>query len=190
MVLSMNTLSKYDIADIVSHISGEMQPADAQSSEGNSFADLLKEAIKSIPESNVEVNVAESGKTVPQSPLIEKEIKSQLASEGFSEIELQDLFRQALLGDSQNPVRGVSADAREIDRSKVEFQGNSDLLANLRSALNMKSSETAEKTTLVSSGTTVSLKIPTVGLDFTQIPLIKLCALTPPYSSITANIMS
>ena len=43
MVLSMNTIPKYDIADIVSHISGEMQPADAQSSEGHSFADLLND---------------------------------------------------------------------------------------------------------------------------------------------------
>ena len=75
MVLSMNTLSKYDIADIVSHISGKTQPADAQSSEGHSFADLLKEAIKSIPESDVEANVAEGGKTLPQSPLTEKDMK-------------------------------------------------------------------------------------------------------------------
>ena len=68
MVLSMNTLPKYDIADIVSQISGKMQSADAQSSDGHSFADLLKEAIKNIPESNAEANVAESGKSLPQSP--------------------------------------------------------------------------------------------------------------------------
>ena len=147
MVLSMNTLPKYDIADIVSHISGEMQPADAQdaeSSEGHSFADLLRSAIKSIPESNAEVNVAESGKTLPQSPLTEKDMKSQSAAEGFSENELHDLFRQALSGDSQESVPEVSVGAAEVDRSELEFQENSDLLANLRAAIKFRSSEKAE----------------------------------------------
>ena len=147
MVISMNTLPKYDIADIVSHISGEMKPADAQdaqSSEGHSFADLLRDAIKSIPESNAEVNVAESGKTLPQSPLTEKDRKSQSAAEGFSEIELHDLFRLALSGDSQESVRKASVGAEEIDRSELELRKNSDLLANLRAAIKFRSSETAE----------------------------------------------
>ena len=144
MVLSMNTLPKYDIADIVSHISGEMQPADAQSSEGHSFADLLKEAIKNIPESNAEANVAESGKSLPQSPLNEKEIKSQRAAEGFSQIELHALFRQVLSDGSHESVGEVSVGAEEIDRSKLESQEDSDLLANLRAALKFRSSDPIE----------------------------------------------
>ena len=144
MVLSMNTLPKYDIADIVSHISGEMQPADAQSSEGHSFADLLKEAIKNIPESNAEANVAESGKSLPQSPLNEKEIKSQRAAEGFSQIELHALFRQVLSDGSHESVGEASVGAEEIDRSKLESQENSDLLANLRAALKFGSSDPIE----------------------------------------------
>ena len=144
MVLSMNTLPKYDIADIVSHISGEMQPADAQSSEGHSFADLLKEAIKNIPESNAEANVAESGKSLPQSPFNEKEIKSQRAAEGFSQTELHALFRQVLSDGSHESVGEASVGAEEIDRSKLESQENSDLLANLRAALKFGSSDPIE----------------------------------------------
>jgi hypothetical protein len=144
MVLSMNTLPKYDIADIVSHISGEMQPADAQSSEGHSFADLLKEAIKNIPESNAEANVAESGKSLPQSPLNEKEIKSQRVAEGLSESELNNLFRQVLSGDSPESAGGASLDTEKIDSLQLKSQENSDLLANLRAALKFRSSDTTE----------------------------------------------
>ena len=75
----MNTLSKYDIADIVSHISGKAQSADAQSPEGHSFADLLREAVKNIPDSNVEGKAAESGKTRPESPLNDETVKTQVS---------------------------------------------------------------------------------------------------------------
>ena len=135
MVLSMNTIPKYDIADIVSQISGKMQSADAQSSDGHSFADLLKEAIKSIPESNAEANVAESGRSVPQSPLSEKEIKSQLAGEGVNKTELHALLRQVFFDDSQELAPEVKTDVGEIHRSQLEYKENSDLLAKLRAAL-------------------------------------------------------
>ena len=144
MVLSMNTLPKYDIADIVSQISGKMQPADAPSPEGHSFADLLKEAIKSIPESNAEANVAESGRSMPQSPLSEKEIKSQLAGEGVNETELHTLLRQVFLDDSQELAPEVKTDVGEIHRTQLESRENSDLLAKLRAALNYRTSGPAE----------------------------------------------
>ena len=144
MVLSMNTIPKYDIADIVSQISGKMQPADAPSPEGHSFADLLKEAIKSIPESNAEANVAESGRSVPQSPLSEKEIKSQLAGEGVNETELHALLRQVLFDDSQELAPEVKTDVGEIHRSQLESKENSDLLAKLRAALKYRTSGSAE----------------------------------------------
>ncbi len=140
----MNTLPKYDIADIVSQISGKMQPTDASSPEGHSFADLLKEAIKSIPESNAEANVAESGRSVPQSPLSEKEIKSQLAAEGVNETELHTLLRQVFLDDSQELAPEVNADVGEIHRYQLESKENSDLLAKLRAALKSKTSDPAE----------------------------------------------
>ena len=144
MVLSMNTIPKYDIADIVSQISGKMQPADAPSPEGHSFADLLKEAIKSIPESNAEANVAESGRSMPQSPLSEKEIKSQLAGEGVNETELHTLLRQVFLDDSQELAPEVKTDVGEIHRTQLESRENSDLLAKLRAALNYRTSGPAE----------------------------------------------
>ena len=144
MVLSMNTLPKYDIADIVSQISGKMQPADAPSPEGHLFADLLKEAIKSIPESNAEANVAESGRSVPQSPLSEKEIKSQLAVEGVNESELHTLLRQVFLDDSQELAPEVKADVGEIHLPQLESRENSDLLAKLRAALKYRTSGPAE----------------------------------------------
>ena len=144
MVLSMNTIPKYDIADIVSQISGKMQPADAPSPEGHSFADLLKEAIKSIPESNAEANVAESGRSMPQSPLSEKVIKSQLAGEGVNEAELHTLLRQVFLDDSQELAPEVKTDVGEIHRTQLESRENSDLLAKLRAALNYRTSGPAE----------------------------------------------
>ena len=144
MVLSMNTLPKYDIADIVSQISGKMQPADAPSPEGHSFADLLKEAIKSIPESNAEANVAESGRSMPQSPLSEKVIKNQLAGEGVNETELHTLLRQVFLDDSQELAPEVKTDVGEIHRTQLEPRENSDLLAKLRAALNYRTSGPAE----------------------------------------------
>jgi len=144
MVLSMNSIPKYDIADIVSQISGKMQPADAPSPEGHSFADLLKEAIKSIPESNAEANVAESGRSMPQSPLSEKAIKSQLAGEGVNETELHTLLRQVFLDDSQELAPEVKTDVGEIHRTQLESRENSDLLAKLRAALNYRTSGPAE----------------------------------------------
>ena len=140
----MNSIPKYDIADIVSQISGKMQPADAPSSEGHSFADLLKEAIKSIPESNAEANVAESGRSMPQSPLSEKVIKNQLAGEGVNETELHTLLRQVFLDDSQELAPEVKTDVGEIHRTQLEFRENSDLLAKLRAALNYRTSGPAE----------------------------------------------
>ena len=144
MVLSMNSIPKYDIADIVSQISGKMQPADAPSPEGHSFADLLKEAIKSIPESNAEANVAESGRSMPQSPLSEKVIKNQLAGEGVNETELHTLLRQVFLDDSQELASEVKADVGEIHRPQLESRENSDLLAKLRAALKYRTSGPAE----------------------------------------------
>ena len=144
MVLSMNSIPKYDIADIVSQISGKMQPADAPSPEGQSFADLLKEAIKSIPESNAEANVAESGRSMPQSPLSEKAIKSQLAGKGVNETELHTLLRQVFLDDSQELAPEVKTDVGEIHRTQLESRENSDLLAKLRAALNYRTSGPAE----------------------------------------------
>ena len=139
MVLSMNTLPKYDIADIVSQISGKMQPADAQSSEGHSFADLFNEAIKSIPVSDAEANVAESGRSVPQSPLSEEVVKSQLAAEGVSENELHTLLRQVFLDDSrelapdvkQELAPDVKTNFGKIHPSQLESKQNSDLLYKL-----------------------------------------------------------
>ena len=88
--------------------------------------------------------MAESGRSVPQSPLSEKEIKSQLAVEGVNESELHTLLRQVFLDDSQELAPEVKADVGEIHRPQLESRENSDLLAKLRAALKYRTSGPAE----------------------------------------------
>ena len=88
--------------------------------------------------------MAESGRSVPQSPLSEKEIKSQLAGEGVNETELHALLRQVFFDDSQELAPEVKTDVGEIHRSQLESKENSDLLAKLRAALKYRTSGSAE----------------------------------------------
>ena len=142
----MNTLSKYDIADIVSHISGKTQPADARSSDGETFADLLREAVKNIPQSNAEVKAAESGKSVPESPLRGKDLDSRVPAGSVVESELHTLLRQALSrthSESSVDVR-VSDTNDSEQQSEIKRQENSDLIDNLRAALKFQGQKDAE----------------------------------------------
>ena len=67
----MNTLSRYDIADVVSHISSKTEVSDTETKGGASFGALLTKAIDGAPDSKVEGKVegkvAESGKNPPDS---------------------------------------------------------------------------------------------------------------------------
>jgi len=142
----MNTLSKYDIADIVSHISGKTQPADARSSDGETFADLLREAVKNIPQSNAEGKAAESGKSLPESPLRGKDLDSRVSAGSVVESELHTLLREALSrthSESSVDVR-VSDTNDSEQQSEIKRQENSDLIDNLRAALKFQGQKDAE----------------------------------------------
>ena len=143
----MNTLSKYDIADIVSNISGNTQAVDMQPSEGKSFADLLREAVKNIPQSNAEGKAAESGKTQPELPHRDQSVKSQIAAEGLAEPELHDLLRQAFSQThSESTVKVSVNDKNDAEhRSVARLQENSDLINNLRAALKFQGEIRAEE---------------------------------------------
>ena len=143
----MNTLSKYDIADIVSHISGKAQSADAQSPEGHSFADLLREAVKNIPDSNVEGKAAESGKTRPESPLNDERVKTPVSAESAVEPELQMLLRQVfsqVRGESVIDARASSLNDSDRQQSELGYEEKSELIANLRAALKFRGQKDIE----------------------------------------------
>ena len=61
----MDTLSRYDIADVISHISGKTVTSSVESQKGDSFGALLTKATNGIPGSNTEGKVAESGTNSP-----------------------------------------------------------------------------------------------------------------------------
>jgi hypothetical protein len=46
--ISMDTLSRYDIADVISHISGKTVTSGVESREGDSFGALLTKATNGI----------------------------------------------------------------------------------------------------------------------------------------------
>ena len=61
----MDTLSRYDIADVVSHMSSKTVTSGVESQEGDSFGALLTKATNGIPGLNTEGKVAESGTNSP-----------------------------------------------------------------------------------------------------------------------------
>ncbi|MDG2140570.1 MAG: flagellar hook-length control protein FliK [Gammaproteobacteria bacterium] len=69
----MNTLSKYDIADVVSHIAGNTGAPAAEVAESSPFAALLAKAVENIPDAKAEGKVAEGGKNLPDYPAADLE---------------------------------------------------------------------------------------------------------------------
>jgi hypothetical protein len=61
----MDTLSRYDIADVISHISSKTVTSGVESQDGDSFGALLTKATNGIPGPNTEGKVAESGTNSP-----------------------------------------------------------------------------------------------------------------------------
>ena len=124
----MNTLSKYDIADIVSHISGKTQPPAEQPSSEASFADLLREAVKNIPSSNAAEKVAESGKGVPELAASDVDVVKKNGSEQELHVLLRQAFERAQGGNdifkSQRlePLRNQNPSASVIDNLKAALK--------------------------------------------------------------------
>jgi hypothetical protein len=61
----MDSLSKYDIADVISHISRKGDTSGAENKGGALFEELLSKAVKDSPDLKTEVKVAESGESSP-----------------------------------------------------------------------------------------------------------------------------
>ena len=125
----MNTLSKYDIADIVSHISGKTQPPAEQPSSEVSFADLLREAVENIPSSNAAGKVAESGKGVPELPASDVEVLKKNGSEQELHVLLRQAFERAQDGNKDifksqrlEPLRDQNPSASVIDNLKAALK--------------------------------------------------------------------
>ena len=125
----MNTLSKYDIADIVSHISGKTQPPAEQPSSEISFAGLLRETVKNIPSSNAAGKVAESGKGVPELPASDVEVLKKNGSEQELHVLLRQAFERAQDGNKDifksqrlEPLRDQSPSASVIDNLKAALK--------------------------------------------------------------------
>ena len=124
----MNTLSKYDIADIVSHISGKTQPPAEQPSSEISFAGLLRETVKNIPSSNAAGKVAESGKGVPELAASDVDVVKKNGSEQELNVLLRQAFERAQGGNdiftSQRlePLRNQSPSASVIDNLKAALK--------------------------------------------------------------------
>lgn len=125
----MNTLSKYDIADIVSHISGKTQPPAEQPSSDVSFADLLREAVANIPSSNAAGKVAESGKGVPELAASDVEVLKKNGSEQELHVLLRQAFERAQGGNNDifksqrlEPLRDQNPSASVIDNLKAALK--------------------------------------------------------------------
>ena len=125
----MNTLSKYDIADIVSHISGKTQPPAEQPSSEVSFADLLREAVKNIPSSNAAGKVAESGKGVPELAASDVEVLKKNGSEQELHVLLRQAFERTQGGNNDifksqrlEPLRDQNPSASVIDNLKAALK--------------------------------------------------------------------
>ena len=125
----MNTLSKYDIADIVSHISGKTQPPAEQPSSEVSFADLLREAVENIPSSNAAGKAAESGKGVPELAASDVEVLKKNGSEQELHVLLRQAFERAQDGNKDifksqrlEPLRDQNPSASVIDNLKAALK--------------------------------------------------------------------
>ena len=142
----MNTLSKYDIADIVSHISGKTQGAAEQSSNGSSFADLLREAVENIPSPKAAEKVAEGGKIPPELAAVDAEGPVE---GGLGQEQLQALFRQAFdtsRGHSSIELQHKNEEPSEAQRLKLGRNENSDVIEDLKAVLKFGINEDAKVT--------------------------------------------
>ena len=135
----MHTLSRYDIADVVSHISSKTGTSGAENKEGASFDVLLTKAVNSIPDPNTEGKVAESGKNPPD---FVSALKQTLQKSGGSVKSLEDkhhsdldtaalgsFYRGQVLSNSSELVsqEEIGADLKH----RIDFEEHPDILSHL-----------------------------------------------------------
>jgi flagellar hook-length control protein FliK len=148
--ISMDTLSRYDIADVVSHMSSKTVTSGVESQEGDSFGALLTKATNGIPGLNTEGKVAESGTNSPDlvSALKQTHEKSGESVKGLEEKHHSDLaalgsfYRGQELPDPSDFVdQGkVTADSNH----RIDFEEYPDILNHLKSVSTIELESTSK----------------------------------------------
>ena len=146
----MDTLSRYDIADVVSHMSSKTATSGVESQEGDSFGALLTKATNGIPGLNTEGKVAESGTNSPDlfSALKQTHEKSGESVKGLEEKHHSDLaalgsfYRGQELPDPSDFVdQGkVAADSNH----RIDFKEYPDILNHLKSVSTIELESTSK----------------------------------------------
>ena len=137
--ISMDTLSRYDIADVISHISSKTVTSGVESQEGDSFGALLTKATNGIPGPNTEGKVAESGTNSPDfvSALKQTHEKSGESVKSLEEKHHSDLVALGSFDQGQelpDPSELVAQDKVEADSNhRIDFKEHPDILNHLKS---------------------------------------------------------
>ena len=118
----MDTVSRYDIADVISHISSKTVTSGVESQESDSFGALLTKAANGIPGPNTEEKVAESGTNLPDlaSALRQTHEKS---GESVKSLEENHHSDPALLG-SFYRGQGLPESSELITQQKASAESN------------------------------------------------------------------
>jgi hypothetical protein len=148
--ISMDTLSRYDIADVISHISSKTVSSGVESQEGDSFGALLTKAANGIPGPKTEGKVAESGTNSPDfvSALKQTHEKSGESVNSLDEKHHSDLaalgsfYRGQELGD---PPELVAQEKLAADSNhRIDFKEHPDILNHLKSVSTIELESTSK----------------------------------------------
>ena len=148
--ISMDTLSRYDIADVISHISSKTVTSGVESQEGDSFGALLTKATNGIPGSNTEGKVAESGTNSPDfvSAVQQTHEKSGESVKSLEEKHPSDLVALGSFDRGQelpDPSKLVAQDkeAAELNH-RIDFKEHPDILNHLKSVSTIELESTSK----------------------------------------------
>ena len=146
----MDTLSRYDIADVISHIAGKTVTSGVRSQEGDSFEALLTKATNGIPDLNTEKKVAESGKNSPDlvSALKETHEKSSESVKSLEEKHHSDLAALGSFYQGQELPDSSELDGQEHlaaeSSHRTDFKEHPDILNHLKSVSTIELESTSK----------------------------------------------
>ncbi|MDG2421354.1 MAG: flagellar hook-length control protein FliK [Gammaproteobacteria bacterium] len=144
----MNTVSKYDIADVVSHISGNKGSPESEASESSSFASLFAKAVETTPASKPVDKVAESGKNLPDSATTDEQIEgnAKLTSPLDQKWQSNAGANLGLTSALFSPFYNDPEISQSLELSLQESMGDGESLENISGARNpLKGLSTLEK---------------------------------------------
>ena len=146
----MDTLSRYDIADVISHISSKTVTSGVESQQGDSFGELLSKAANGNPASNTEGKVAESGTNSPDAAsalkqaheMIGDSIKSPEEKHHSDLASLGSFYRGQGL---PAPSKLVTQEKVGADSShKIDFKEHPEILNHLKSVSTIEIESTSK----------------------------------------------